>query len=160
MATVEFHFKVHQSWNMGAACGNPSTNPAPTTTACIYIIHNKKENTTYIGYADNAKHRWNGRTEVFHTLGIPVAYGQEILCAYCLPTMSSGSMFLEGANACEHLLIRAVVRGVLGPTTNTNTQLATTFFSNASATKVEVYLPSDPWGKLEGAKYSMVSNPF
>lgn len=61
-------------------------------------------------------------------------------------------MYLAGQNNCEHLLIRAVVNGLLGPTTSTNTQLGKTPFINAIAGLVRVYLPSDPWGKLEGAK--------
>ncbi|GFM81550.1 hypothetical protein PSCICO_50550 [Pseudomonas cichorii] len=160
MATVEFYFQTQNAWNMGPACGTTitnSSNPAPATTACIYIIHNTHENSTYVGYADNAFDRWKSRTEVFHIMGIPNAYAKNILCAYCLPTVSGGhSMYLKGANNCEHLLVRAVANGLLGKTTNTNSQLATLPFSNSTATKVQVYLPSDPWGKLEGRKQDNV----
>ena len=164
MAIVEFYFKQNQSWDMGPACGDVTTssvNPAPVTTACIYIIHNKTENTTYVGYADNANHRWNGRTEVFHTFGIPKSYGKKILCAYCRPSVDSGkSMFLEGQNNCEHLLVRAVVNGLLGVTTNTNTQLSGAFFSNKIATELRVYLPSDPWGCLAGRQRVYLNGPY
>jgi hypothetical protein len=127
MATVEFNFNLW--WTMGKACGTStkaSYNPAPNKGPGIYIIHNSNvENTTYVGYADNCYHRWNGRTEVFHTLGIPKAYAKNVLCAFCLPSVDQGkSMWLEGMNNCEHLLIRAVVNGLLGVTTNTNSQLA------------------------------------
>src|SRR3569623_1749386 len=153
MATVRFEFKKINSWHMGPACGTdttPSENPAPRTNACIYLIHNSGENSTYVGYADDAQHRWSTRYEVFHAFGIPKGYAKNILCAWCMPTVSHGlQMFLEGRNNCEHLLIRAVVNGLLGRTTNTNTQLATSHFANHIATRVEVSLPSDPWGKLE-----------
>ncbi|MBD2838758.1 hypothetical protein ID144_17075 [Pseudomonas sp. JM0905a] len=155
MATLEFHFKSQNSWNMGPACGSdlvPSTNPAPATTAGIYIIHNSTENSTYVGYADNCYNRWQSRYEVFHAMGIKKSYGKGILCAYCLPTMDVGSMFLEGYNNCEHALIRAVVNGLLGVTQNTNTQLANTPFINKSITMLRVLLPTDPWGKLLGAR--------
>lgn len=158
MATIEFHFKNYNAWTMGPACAGPggaSLNPAPTTTACIYIIHNSVENTTYVGYADDAKHRWSGRTEVFHTFGIPQVYGQQILCAYCKPTSDGAPVLLEGYGGCEHLLIRAVVNGLLDITTSTNTNLRNWYFPNPyhpAKTTVRVYLPSDPWGHLDGAK--------
>lgn len=155
MATIDFWFKPQNSWNMGPACGSvivASVNPAPTTTACIYIIHNTTANSTYVGYADDALDRWKTRTETFHVMGIPQTYAQNILCAQCLPTSNGASMFLKGQNACEHLLIRAVVNGLLGVTTSTNSQLRTTPFINAVATQVRVYLPSDPWGNLLGRR--------
>lgn len=155
MGIVTFDFEAHNSWNMAAACGddfNSSTNPAPGTSPCIYIIHNKTENSTYVGYADNARHRWETRYEVFHIMGISRAYAQDILCAYCRPSMDIGSMYLQGQNNCEHLLIRAVVNGLLGKTTSTNTQLGKTLFINTAAKHIRVYLPSDPWGNLEGRK--------
>lgn len=161
MATVEFYFQAHHSWNMGPACGtvfNASVNPAPATPPCIYIIHNVQENSTYVGYADNANHRWKTRTEAFHIMGIPQAYGQQILCAYCQPTVSHGqSMYLAGSNNCEHLLVRAVANGLLGITTSTNTQLGGTYFSNPIATQVRVYLPTDPWGNLDGRQQDAVN---
>lgn len=160
MATLEFDFKAQNAWTMGPACrgiGIGSTNPAPVTTGCIYIIHNTTENTTYVGYADSAYDRWKARTEVFHIMGIPQAYGQNILCAYCYPVHSGTTpVLLQGQNACEHLLIRAVVKGLLGVTTNTNSQLANTPFINSNVTQVRVYLPSDPWGSLEGRKQANV----
>jgi len=138
----------------GKACGTAnkqSVNPAPKTNAGIYIIHNSNENSTYVGYADDAQNRWKARTEVFHTLGIPRNYAKRILCAFCVPSVLNGpQMFLAGQNACEHLLIRAVVNGLLGVTTNTNSQLANAPFTNNIATQVRVYLPSDPWGRLDG----------
>ncbi|NWA25800.1 hypothetical protein HX870_06880 [Pseudomonas gingeri] len=156
MAIAEFRFETYHSWDMGLACGDdatPSVNPAPATTACIYIIHNTGENSTYVGYADNAFDRWKTRAEVFHIMGIPKAYAKNILCAYCLPTVDSGkSMFLAGQNNCEHLLIRAVVNGLLGVTTSTNTQLGKTPFINPIATMVRVYLPTQKWGKLVGSR--------
>lgn len=161
MAIVTFSFEIHNSWNMAAACGddfNPSTNPAPGTSPCIYIIHNKTENSTYVGYADNARHRWETRYEVFHTMGISKTYAQDILCAHCCPTMDTGSMYLQGQNNCEHLLIRAVVNGLLGKTTSTNTQLGKTPFINKIATNIRVYLPSNPWGNLESHKTINISS--
>lgn len=163
MPTVEFEFKTKNAWTMGPACGDaktPSINPAPATTSGIYIIHNDNENTTYVGYADNAVDRWQTRTEVFHCFGIPASYGSNILCAWCVPTMKTGSIFLKGLHAAEHLLIRAVCKGLLGPTTNTNTQLSNIWFTNSSVTKIRVYLPKDPWGTLLGAREVSVSNPF
>ncbi|MDH4584438.1 hypothetical protein E8F20_21500 [Pseudomonas sp. BN415] len=164
MATVEFDFKSHHSWTMGPACGTaftPSINPAPATTACIYIIHNTGENSTYVGYADNANDRWKSRAEVFHIMGIPKNYAKHILCAYCLPCVYGGpSMYLQGFNNCEHLLIRAVVNGLLGKTTNTNTQLASVPFANPTATKVRVRLPTDPWGNLESDKEISLTGVF
>jgi hypothetical protein len=154
MATVEFHFKQQNAWTMGPACpnvANQSNNPAPTTTPCVYIIHNETENTTYVGYADNAQHRWSSRWEVFHCLGIPRTYADKILCAYCIPE-STAVISFEGKHGCEHLLIRAVVNGLLGVTSSTNTQLGSAFFSNTNVSQVRVYLPSDKWGKLEGRK--------
>lgn len=155
MATVEFNFNLW--WTMGKACGTSSKasyNPAPNKGPGIYIIHNSNvENTTYVGYADNCSHRWNARTEVFHTLGVPKAYAKNILCAFCCPTVDQGkSMFLEGMNNCEHLLIRAVVNGLLGVTTSTNSQLGSTTFNNSIATLVRVYLPTTNWGWLKGSR--------
>lgn len=163
MATVKFDFDTTNAWTMGPACGTPGTpsvNPAPVTNPCIYIIHNTVENSTYVGYADNAQHRWSTRYEVFHAMGIPKNYGNKILCAYCYPKLSAGQMFLEGQNNCEHLLIRAVVNGLLGVTTCTNTKLASTPFVNAAVTKILVYLPSYPakWGKLEPDKQVVVNH--
>ena len=163
MATVEFNFNLW--WTMGKACGTnvkASYNPAPNKGPGIYIIHNSNvENTTYVGYADNCYHRWNARTEVLHTLGIPKAYAKNVLCAFCCPSVDQGkSMWLEGMNNCEHLLIRAVVKGLLGVTTNTNSQLATTTFNNKTATLVRVYLPSDPWGWLQGRRQVAVGANF
>ena len=164
MATVEFDFKSHHSWTMGPACGTTfmsSVNPAPATTACIYIIHNTAENSTYVGYADNANDRWKSRTEVFHIMGIPKNYAKNILCAYCLPHVHGPhSMYLQGQNNCEHLLIRAVANGLLGVTTSTNTQLRTVPFSNAIATKILVRLPTDPWGNLESDKQIALTGVF
>jgi hypothetical protein len=164
MAIVEFEFKAHHSWTMGPACGNvinASVNPAPTTSGCIYIIHNSAENSTYVGYAEDAQHRWSTRTEVFHIMGIPRNYADRILCAYCKPSVDSGkSMWLEGKHNCEHLLIRGVVNGLLGVTTSTNSQLGGQYFVNKIATQMRVYLPTDPWGRLEGRKQCTVTNPF
>ncbi len=149
MAIVTFDFST-DVWNMGPACGNPSYNPAPFTNPCIYIIHNSTENSTYVGYADDANDRWKSRTEVFHIMGIPKNYGKTVLCACCIPTVSGGkSMFLKGQDACEHLMIRAVVNGLLGITTSTNSQLGSTPFSNPVARTIRVYLPTQPyWGHL------------
>jgi hypothetical protein len=159
MPTIEFYFKPYNEWTMGPACAGPggsSINPAPSTTGCIYIIHNSAENTTYVGYADDANDRWKTRTEVFHIMGIPQTYGQKILCAYCKPTSDGPSSILYKDYAgCEHLLIRAVMNGLLGPTTCTNTQLGNWMFPNPyhpTGTQVRVYLPKDPWGKLQGRK--------
>ena len=155
MPRVTFDFRpagagVGRNWTMGPACGNPSNNPAPTTNPVIYIIHNSSvDNTTYVGYADDAEHRWRTRTEVFHCFGINQALGQQMLCACCVP-VSNAHIFLKGMHGCEHLLIRAVFGALLGVTDVTNTQLVNTPFNNANVTSVRVRLPTDPWGHLAG----------
>jgi hypothetical protein len=147
---VQFDFRPMyggEQWNMG----NSSDNPAPQTWKIIYIIHNSNTNNTYVGYADDARDRWKTRAEAFHTMGISASYGRGVLCACCIPTKPH-SIALKGRNGCEHLLIRAVCKGLLGRTTNTNTQLAGTYFTNQSVTELRVYLPADPWGSLSGTK--------
>lgn len=152
MADVTFNFQ--NSWTMGQACGtvaNPSINPAPITTPCIYIIHN---------YAQN---RWASRSEVFHQFGIPRAYADNILCAYCQPTITRRAvMLLKGQNNCEHLLIRAVFNGLLlgNQPTITNTQLIQTPFNNPIATSVTVHLPTVRWGRLTGSRQVAVNANF
>lgn len=151
------------SWNMGSACGNPSTNPAPSIGPCIYIIHNGNTNHTYVGYAVDASDRWKTRTEVFHCFGLTQAYANNVLCALCHPKIvqTNGSYHwttgdLHGMWRPEHILIRMVVRGALGATTNTNTALSTTSYNFPGHTfnRVEVHLPVYPkWGKLESHKY-------
>jgi hypothetical protein len=163
MPTVQFFFKppYGDSWTMAPACGGQgaSVNPAPKTGPCVYIIHNTSSNETYAGYAVDANHRWSTRTEAFHCMGIEATYGARVLCAYCYPIFGSGNNWtkvtnLEGTNNQEHLLVRSVVNGLLGVTTNTNTMLRTTPFGvHRTVDRVEVYLPTDPWGKLSGARF-------
>jgi hypothetical protein len=133
-------------------------NPAPVTHACIYIIHNNNSNETYVGYADDANDRWSTRTEAFHCMGIEVTYGAQIFCAYCYPTVKPGSMLLKGTNNVEHHLIRAVVTGLLGVTTNTNTQMGALACSvDHQVNEIRVYLPTDPWGHLHGRQRIFVT---
>ena len=160
MGVLRFDFK--EVWDMEAACGDDVTdsdNPAPTTQPGIYIIHNENENTTYVGYADNAKKRWGSRYEAFHCFGIPAAYAKKVRCGFCIPTFNGPvAMNYCGFLGCEHVLIRAVVNGLLGVTQNTNTQLSNTLFSPGALfgdIVVEVFFPVGhyaTWGKLENAK--------
>ncbi len=63
--------------------------------------------------------------------------------------------FLTGAaGSAEHLLIRAVVNGLLGTTTSTNTALSKTPYHHpVGVDNVMVYLPVAPnWDDLEGGK--------
>jgi hypothetical protein len=160
MGILEFNFS--NVWDMEAACGddvNDSNNPAPSTQAGIYIIHNENENTTYVGYADDAKKRWGTRYEALHCLGIPGAYAKKILCGFCRPTFSGAiPMNYKGNLGCEHALIRAVVNGLLGVTQNTNTQMSNTPYKPGPIhgdVLIRVYFPVpyfSKWGKLENAK--------
>ena len=168
--TVHFDFteKHNSYWNMKPACGTDATasvNPAPVTNPCIYIIHNENTNQTYVGYADNANHRWNTRTETFHCLGIDRAYAKKVHCAYCYPREGDkagnnltkiGAGFLEGKQRAEHLLMRAVANGLLGVTTCTNTRDAKTLFTGpiviSKVAGVVVRLPAK-FGALDKAKY-------
>lgn len=159
MGVLSFDFT--EIWDMGEACGDDVTasdNPAPKTKAGIYIIHNANENTTYVGYADNAKNRWGSRYEALHCFGIPNGYGKKILCAFCIPTFDGPAMQFCGNLGCEHILIRAVVKGLLGVTTCTNTKLANTAFAPGTLfgdIEVRVYFPVGhhaKWGSLENAK--------
>lgn len=168
--TIEFSFQQLNTWNMGPACGTDtkdSENPAPQTGACIYIIHNENENSTYVGYADNAKDRWSTRYEVFHCFGIPKAYAKKVHCAWCYPTLDGHTNVLltslTGQNSCEHLLMRAVVKGLLGPTTCTNTQQSKTAFYSPHVSGVRVYFPvqhNAKWGKLENAKQANLNGMY
>lgn len=164
MAKMLFDFTVTgHSWNMGPATTSPSNNPAPSIGPCIYIIHNGNTNHTYVGYADNAVDRWKTRTEVFHCMGITLTYASNVLCALCHPKIvqSNGSYHwvkgaLQGLHRPEHILIRAVVRGVLGATTNTNTSMANTVYHAPGHTfnRIEVQLPtSGTWGSLLSSRY-------
>jgi hypothetical protein len=164
--TIDFKFKPENSWDMTSACGddmNPSENPAPTSGPCIYLIHNENVNSTYVGYADNTRHRWSTRYEVFHIFGIEEDYAENIHCAYCVPKITGGlGINLHGLGNCEHLLIRAVVRGLLGVTQCTNTKLASTPFSNVNifgGLTVNVYLPTNQakWGDLENGKQKVIN---
>jgi hypothetical protein len=165
MARAQFDFRVvDQRWDMRDACDNPSGNPAPNTNPCIYIIHNSNVNATYVGYAANCRNRWAARTEVFHDFGIPVDYGRGVVCAFCIPAIVPGVvMALQGMNNFEHLLIRAVVNGLLGRTTCTNTQLAGVPFTNQNVTEVSVWLPNlVKWQQLESPKHAdqtILGNP-
>lgn len=170
MSTIYFNFAAsHRNhWTMRNACQEISTNPAPNTSPCIYIIHNALTNNTYVGYADNAKKRWQARVETFHCLGIHKKHAKKILCAYCIPytLKTSGKRLtysgpLKGTNSPEHLLIRAVARGVLGRTTITNTQLCNTrYMTNNNIDRLEIHLP-DLWrqlGQLETNKKDDITN--
>ncbi len=152
-------------WTMAPACGTdaePSINPAPPGTPAIYIIHNSTTNQTYVGYAGNPHHRWETRTEAFHCMGIERDYAKDILCACCIPLIGVGKDWaaythypaLEGATAAEHLLIRAVVNGLLGKTTSTNTKLGMMpYLHPPGVDKILVYLPTNPlWGDLKGER--------
>lgn len=157
MNDLEFYFT--EFWDMGKACGDDvtaSNNPAPATTAGIYIIHNKKENTTYVGYAENAKHRWATRYEVFHCLGIATDYGKNILCAFCVPEFNGVKLTAKNNLLwSEHILIRAVVKGLLGVTTNTNSTSSKQPFIEPHRTRVRVYLDGDvkkKWGRLDNPR--------
>lgn len=160
---IQFDFSpAGNNWNMGPACGDPSQNPAPVTFPILYLIHNFNTNTTYAGYAQDAQHRWGDRTEVFHCLGIAQAYAQNVFCAMCIPHILNGHMRLDvpgamhGAiNTAEHLLIRAVVNGLLGITTCMNTVLRNVPYTNPhNYTDVDIYLPADPWGTLHSDRTS------
>jgi len=160
MAELSFKFKEESTWTMGPACCTPdgeSINPAPTTPNCIYIIHNTSSNETYAGYADNAKNRWATRFESFHCFGIEKGYAQGILCAYCVPKVkeSTQHLHLEGTGGFEHWLIRAVVNGLLGVTTSTNTQLRKTPVPTNGIHRISITLPtkSDKWGHLSNGKF-------
>jgi hypothetical protein len=163
---IQFNFKAADSWTMEAACKNPSVNPAPSSNPVLYLIHNQNENTTYAGYAVDAQDRWKTRTEVFHCFGIKEDYAKKILCAMCVPVLTDGSDpdgVMHGAlNTPEHLLIRAVVKGLLGVTTNTNTGMAFAPYANPySYNKVTIYLPNNAkWGHLESNKAATLPNAY
>ena len=160
MKVLEFYFD--DLWDMEASCGdevNESENPAPVTPQGIYIIHNANESgvksQTYVGYAKNARHRWGGRYETLHCLGVPASYGKNILCAFCVPTIGNKhAVNLDGLNACEHALMRAVVNGMLGKTTCTNTTLSRTKFFSPEDLDIRVYFHNigPKWGSLENEK--------
>lgn len=130
---------------MGKACSNPSTNPARSSSPCIYVIQNRNPATptAYVGYALNARHRWMTRTEVFHHVGVTYANGKNIKCAWCYPKISNRANpsmnnsahwtrinrnLLKGEDRAEHLLIRCMIKGVMGVVTVTNTQMVNTIF--------------------------------
>lgn len=160
MPVLEFNFK--DVWTMEDACGDDATdskNPAPNTSPGIYIIHNANGsiNSTYVGYAANARNRWSTRFEVLHCFGVPASYGKNIHCGFCTPTFNGPtSLNYEGSLGCEHALIRAVANGVLGPTTCTNTKLSNYLFHYShDNVEVRIYFPVGhfaKWGKLENAK--------
>lgn len=162
MATVNFDFLAANSWTMQQACAN-GTNPAPVTHhPVIYIIHNRRTNGTYVGYANDAYDRWRTRTEVFHCFNFELGYGADILCAWCTPQLNNPPAApgpypgpLAGQGRPEHLLIRAVANGLLGATTCTNTALrGSTFVPTGNINQVIVRLPGHGarWGLLERDK--------
>jgi hypothetical protein len=128
----------------------------------LYLIHNIDQNTTYVGFAKSAVNRWGGRYGVFHTTGIPESIGQRVHCTCCRPQFlnADGSKtmvpprFLMGKNKVEHLLVRAVMRALIGRTLNTNTNLLKPFpvYSTAihgkKITEVRIVLPP-AFGKLK-----------
>lgn len=148
MSVILFDFTdpAHsQQFTMGKTTYNGSVNPANVSGHCIYAIYNQNHNprSIYIGYAQNANHRWNTRTEVFHCFGISHAYAKAVKCAWCHPKYSNNNnadpynnahwnlmnaQYLPGMDAAEHLLIRMAVNGVMGPITNTNTMMANSTF--------------------------------
>jgi hypothetical protein len=156
MTFLQYDFKASDSFTMEQACCDAlgqSTNPAPSSQPCIYLIHNFNSNQTYVGYANDAKHRWVTRTEVFHCLGIEAAYAQNVLCALCIPHKSAGAALqLEGTNGCEHLLARAVAGGVLGKTTSTNTKLGFVPCQTFDVDEIRIYLPKLKWGHLDSQR--------
>jgi hypothetical protein len=165
MNTYLFDFTSEKDshWTMEDACENLSKNPAPDNAQpCIYIIHNSNTNHTYVGYAEKLLNRWKTRAEVFHTMGIDRNYAKNVLCAYCVPAVLKGTkkkvhIELQGQNAMEHILIRAVVNGLLGQTTNTNTVIANTPVMLTAGDIIHVVLPqtntkTDRWGYLEASK--------
>jgi hypothetical protein len=172
MPNIVYHFRAphgHQ-WTMEPACGTemePSINPAPIWGPCIYIIHNSDSNQTYVGYAGNAYHRWETRTEAFHCMGIERDLGKQILCACCIPVLGDGEDWtkyipypaLAGPGAAEHLLIRAVANGLLAKgAISTNTMLRDMPCPRPLAppplgvVKMQIYLPTHPWGNLRGER--------
>lgn len=144
---VVFDFSQGQEWTMKSACGNPSTNPAPANfNEVIYIIHNIKTNGIYVGYAQDVRQRWEGRTEVFHCFNILEPVGETILCAACKPYLTLREIRLsdvpeyklktthdafinklDNLHSPEHLLLQFVLAGGLGIVTNTNTKLLAPF---------------------------------
>lgn len=169
MAELQYSFFDKNSWTMEKSCGTAkdvSINPAPFGSGeCIYIIHNSNTNETYIGYAKDVRNRWSERFESFHCLGIEATYAREILCAYCVPQITpSTSIFnFTGANSYEHFLMRAVVKGLLGKTTCTNTKLARKKIDTGIVNKITVWLPGNytnsRWGKLEPRKTKYFASP-
>lgn len=167
---VTFDFRIH-SWNMELACDDISYNPAPNTTSGIYIIHNENSNNTYIGYADNANHRWEHRVETFFCLGIEKAYAKKVHCAFCYPSIryedGTGSKipkaYLQGKDKAEHLLIRAVEKGLLGNTICVNSQLTkpqcNLSVRQAIVTDVLIILPS-PFGRLQQISSAHLSGVY
>ena len=161
-----FHAGYGSNWTMEKACCATDTedgdNPAPESNPCVYLIHNENTNNTYAGFADNAKKRWGTRTEAFHCMGIKADYAKKVLCAYCYPQLEdtvSGVVLphpgpLKGQDNPEHLLIRAVVNGLLGKTTSTNTKSGKTLCKKpVNINRIQISLPTDPWGKLESEKF-------
>ena len=166
MSAIGFDFRGTH-WSMEAACGTnvmESVNPAPTTHPCIYIIHNQNTNQTYVGYAKDANDRWKTRYESFHCFGIDSIYAKNVLCAACIPEENSTGAWkaisgkIDGSNAAEHLLIRAVVNGVLGMTTSTNSMMGKVGYNYPGVDEVLIYLPKNKWGYLEGQKSGKVGN--
>ncbi|MEQ1764607.1 MAG: hypothetical protein ABL984_15870 [Pyrinomonadaceae bacterium] len=166
MDDIVFNFEAANSWTMEEACKKVSNNPAPQSHPVLYLIHNQNENTTYAGYAQDARHRWLTRVEVFHCFGMKQDYGKNVLCSMCIPVLSNnanhdGPMH-TALNSPEHLLIRAVVKGLLGVTTNTNTDLSEAPYINPySYNRVIVYLPTKPkWGHLESDKMTVLPHMY
>jgi len=143
----DFGANDSQEFTMGKACKNPSTNPCNQSQPCIYVIHNTNNapNTVYVGYAQDANNRWETRTEVFHHFGFSHAYGKNVKCAWCRPKISKANIpnpnqnnlahwdyinagSLLGANKAEHLLMRAMIQGLMGVITVTNTTSVNTPF--------------------------------
>ena len=174
MPNIVYYFRAPygRQWTMESACGTatePSTNPAPPGAPCIYIIHNSDSNQTYVGYAANAIDRWATRAEAFHCMGIDRDYAKKILCACCTPMLGEGKNWatytpyplLEGTYAAEHLLLRAVVNGLLGKTTSTNTKLGTMPCARPlGVIKIQVYVPTHPWGSLQGEKEVVLPDAY
>ncbi|MCG9575378.1 GIY-YIG nuclease family protein [Vibrio tubiashii] len=172
MATLLFNFKAPNgtNWDMAAACQSPSKNPVTlASNPCIYIIHNSNTNHTYVGYAKNAKKRWDSRTEAFFCMGIQKKYAAKVLCAYCYPKLGNTNVpfgSLKGQNNAEHALIRAVKNGLLGKTTSTNTSLRQTEFdpnflvvNGKTVDRIQVSLPATgAWGHLESDKITQQLN--
>lgn len=134
--------RFSQSFTMSKPCSNNPVNPSNQSNHVIYIIENTNHNppTSYVGYTRDPRERWTSRTEVCAHLGLSQPYGKAIKCAWCKPRISIQGVAnpnvnnvadwqnvpandLKGQDCAEHLLIRAMIQGVMGIVVCTNTQL-------------------------------------